>query len=406
MKNYISNFFSVAISNFLPFIVMLLTLHFFGIEERGFFAVSTGYASMLGIFFSFSVGRSIVHLIKASGLDPREYFKENNISMMIFFSVLTFIALSILAFVGKYLSFLLNGVPQDVFFILCLMCPYYIWQYWGRFMYSSSRLLGLLNFIVVISRALIILCLISYCVFYKAKSFMGFCKIFSFFMFSSVILEYLVFVQTLGRSSGNIFSAIKKVFSWFKTINFPVHIDTIFSFMMLNINVLVVNVFLGSYFAGIFSVASVVTTLIYLISYTCQVMLQSKFLQPDFVKKDLDNIIKFVGVWSLSAVVVVEVLGCISLLLVKEKGHILIIKAIMILTPTSLIMCQNGILRSYFVSVSLAPKLLKITIYATAINFIIGLPLVFLTQFIGIFIVTYLVLIFVFIRLQIMYRVM
>lgn len=133
MKKYLFSIFVRGALAFSGFLVFLVSAKLFGAEGRGVISYGISIYASLGLFFSFSLGRTFV-----AKTNQNDALRKETISSFLglqFLSILLTISSGLLFwYYSSAAQSILTGTQA---FFLALTSPYYIWSFNGVFFYAA-----------------------------------------------------------------------------------------------------------------------------------------------------------------------------------------------------------------------------------------------------------------------------
>lgn len=269
LKKFIYTSIAQYINVAIAFLAMVLTVYYYGVDGRGVYAAAYALVSTFGLIFGWSLGRASVGFNTENTNNINAFFQNKLFTVLMAFVLLALVGcllffLSMLVFPGVR-----GQVPMNYLFAMLPSLPYFMWQYSGRFFYSQIGKINVQNTAVVINRALFI-AFLAYFVMVKKCSLLALVVTFSVANGLSFLIELAIFCGLVKPRLVFDNALFKNIF----VQGSIVHIDSIFSYFMFTINILVVNIMLGVKAAGIYSIVMQFYSVLFIFPTVGQILIQ------------------------------------------------------------------------------------------------------------------------------------
>ena len=155
MYNYLFSLFCRYVIVLSGLIVFIFTSHQFGLEGRGIIAIGGSIISIIGIIFSFNLGRSFIFLTKQN-----KTLKQNLIKSYIKLHAVLILLATFVAFIYMFFSNHLHEVIlQNIIFLFLIGIPFYLWGVTNNDMYASFDMTFKQEVIIITTRIVLIIIL-------------------------------------------------------------------------------------------------------------------------------------------------------------------------------------------------------------------------------------------------------
>jgi len=244
----------------------IIIARFLGPNLKGIYSITLSFVNLLLFIGNFGITYATCYLT------AKDDFKEDVVvSNTIFLAILSSITTIGLAFlilwVGK--SNLFSNVPINYIYILLISLPFNLISNYLRNVLLGSEKIKFYNFITIFRQAsefiLIILLVVG-----GGAGLLG--GLYSYIT-ASVVSSVLVIIYVLKRWKVKLSKIQSDYLKKATRFGFAAYFSTIFSYINLSSDIFLVNMFLGSANAGIYSIASTVTKQIIVIPNTISLLL-------------------------------------------------------------------------------------------------------------------------------------
>ncbi len=381
---------------------MFITLARFGLVGRGEYATAYALVNMLGLYASWSLGRSSVRFIASSKLSNSVlFFRENLWSYIVFYFSIMLVA-TVLFFITILLfPHIIGKLSIGLISISLISLPYTMWQYVGRFFYAQINKIHCQNNIVVLNRVLLMLN-VYYFIVIRQDSLLALFVIFALFNFLSFLFEAIFLYKFVNPIFKLNFSFIKPLLKEGGII----HFDSIFVYLLFSVNVIIINLVLGLRDAGMYSIVVQLHSLLFIIPTAAQILFQ-KNVSSGF--ENARSEIKFYFLLSVFAAllsipfvyILLHILEHYSLKITNDDVE-LMFKLYLSILPAYMVMSFLQIFNPLLVYINAIKKLMFFTVVLGVINvlalyYLAGRFGLYMTSFITFII--YLIMLFVYICL-------
>lgn len=290
MYNYLFSLFcrySIVLSGF---IVFIFTSYQFGPEGRGIIAIGGSIISIIGIIFSFNLGRSFISLTKQN-----KNLKENLIKSYIKLHLILIFLATFVAFIYMFFS---NHVQeiflQKIIFLFLIGVPFYLWSVNNNDIYASFDMTFRQEVIIFSTRVVLIIILALLWLLNINQIFIF--LIFYYFTLSVGSIVEMIYIYRQGRLKD--FSIMRKYLPLIPKLIKYAHLDYLAFHLYPFFLVLLSTLFLDLKELGKLNFAIQITSFIFLLSIVASIRMKS-YVSMKGTKNYSKNIIILFSVTSL-----------------------------------------------------------------------------------------------------------
>ena len=252
-------------------VLLVATLYYFGMAGRGIYAAGLAMVNVFGLFFGWSMGRLLVWLLDQSPFTPHAFFKRYNAFLLLIFCIGLCLALASFWLLTQWVPDSLGHVAPAYYWLFFLSLPYYLWFHNGSFFWSAINRLSIQNHLTVLFRSLSVLIPILSCIFWQV-SLTVFLGIFCLINLLSFIIELAIFIKVTRITPTLRMPKLKGI----GRNSILLHLETISGFLIMSVNVLIMNYFFSNTQVGIYSTATQLINAMVVSGQVGQVMITQK----------------------------------------------------------------------------------------------------------------------------------
>tara|TARA_B100001093_G_scaffold519398_1_gene608251 strand:+ start:7267 stop:8487 length:1221 start_codon:yes stop_codon:yes gene_type:complete len=267
MYNYLFSLFcrySIVLSGF---IVFIFTSYQFGPEGRGIIAIGGSIISIIGIIFSFNLGRSFISLAKQNKI-----LKENLIKSYIkLHLVLIFLAIFV-AFIYMFFSNHLYELSlQNIIFLFLIGIPFYLWGVNNNDIYASFDM-TFKQEVIILSTRIVLIIVLALLWLLNANQIFIFLLLYYFTLSVGSLVE-MIYIYRQGKLKD--FSILKKYLPLIPKLIKYAHSDYLAFHLYPFFLILLSTFFLDLKELGKLNFAIQITSFIFLLSIVASIRMKS-----------------------------------------------------------------------------------------------------------------------------------